>query len=53
MYPIVLPAVDYIVPLMFYKDGLGIKWPAKVHLPLNKQMKPKFYKDNIYLFKII
>ena len=30
--------MGYIVPLLFfYKDGLGIKFPAKVDLPLNQE----------------
>ena len=41
MKPLILLAMDYIVPLLFFsKDGFGIKWYAKVYMPLNKETKP-------------
>ena len=33
--------MDYGEPLIsFNKDGFGIKWPPKVGMPLNKEIKP-------------
>ena len=26
--------------IFFYKHGIGIKWPTKVDMPLNKDTKP-------------
>ena len=36
-----LPAKGYIVTHLFlYKDGFGIKYPMKVDIPLNQELKP-------------
>ena len=38
--PLILLAMGYIVPLVFFlENGLGIKWPTKVDMPLNKETK--------------
>ena len=42
MEPLILVAMGKIVPvLVLLKDGLGIKKPTKVDIPLNKENKPK------------
>ena len=42
MKPLILPVMSWIVPLLvFYKDGFDIKYPTKVDMPLNKEIKPK------------
>ena len=33
-------AMGSILPLIFYSDGCGIKYPTKVDMPLNKEAKP-------------
>ena len=36
------PAMVEIIPLLlFYKNGLGFKWPTKVDIPLDKETKNK------------
>ena len=38
MKPLISLAIGQIVPvLFFYKDGLGIKWPIQVDMPLKKE----------------
>ena len=40
MKPFILPAMDWIVPLLdFYLENFGIKWPKKVDMPLKKETK--------------
>ena len=36
MNPFILPALNWIVPLLFYKDGYGIKLPRKVGVSFNQ-----------------
>ena len=41
MNPLILPAMGWIVPLMFFSENsFGIKQPTKVDMPLNKETKP-------------
>ena len=41
MNPLILPAMGQIVPLLFfYENGIGIKYPTKIDMPLNKETKP-------------
>ena len=37
--PVVFPALGWIVPILFYKDGLGIELLVKVNMPLNQKIK--------------
>ena len=40
MNPLILSSMCQIVPLLFfYKDGVGIKLPQKVDMPLKKETK--------------
>ena len=34
------PAMGWIVPLLFYKDGFSIKCPTKINTSFNKETKP-------------
>ena len=41
MNPLILPAMGKIAPLLFFsKNGVDIKLPSKVDVPLNKETKP-------------
>ena len=40
MKPLILPAMDWIISLLFFKkDNFGTKYPAKFDVPLNKETK--------------
>ena len=39
--PLILPAIGYTVPLLFFlKEDFGIKYPTKFDKSLNKETKP-------------
>ena len=33
---------------LFYKDGFGIKWPAEIDIPLNKETETKVNSWDIF-----
>ena len=45
MNPLILPAMGWIVPLLFFKENsFGIECPTKVDVPLNREIEPtKFH----------
>ena len=37
-----IQVTSWIVPQLFFlEDGFGIKWPTKIDMSLNKEIKPK------------
>ena len=50
--------MGWTAPLLFLKkDDIGIKKPTKVYMPLTKETKPYFLKNNwnniyIYIYKL-